>query len=79
LDRDCELEDYAPKRLTEEQQTKITDITNFLTGKASASFTSAKKEAAPTSDDFDFEENFTSTPSAPASVETDEDDFFADL
>jgi hypothetical protein len=78
LERDCELEDYAPKRLTEEQQAKITDITNFLTGKASASF-AAKKEAAPSSEDFDFEENFTSTPSSPASVETDEDDFFADL
>jgi hypothetical protein len=77
LDRDHDLEEYAPKRLTEEQQAKITEITNFLTGKASSSFSNAKKESKPSSDDFDFEEDF----SAPAStsVSEDEDDFFSDL
>jgi hypothetical protein len=77
LDREHDLEEYSPKRLTEEQQSKITEITNFLTGKASSSFSNAKQEAKPSSDDFDFEENF----SAPAStsVSEDEDDFFSDL
>jgi hypothetical protein len=34
LDREHQLE-FEPKKLTEEQQTKITDITNYLTGKSS--------------------------------------------
>ena len=41
----------------EEQQEKITEITNFLTGKASSSY-SQNKESKPSSDDFDFEDNF---------------------
>ncbi len=78
LERAFELEDFSPKHLTEEQQAKITEISNFLTGKASTSYQAA--QAKPTSDDFDFEENF----SAPAATSTatateDEDDFFADL
>ena len=78
LERDHDLEEYAPKKLTEEQQSKITEISNFLTGKASTSFNSAKAEAKPTSNDFDFEDNFsTSTPSKAA--DESEDDFFADL
>jgi hypothetical protein len=32
LDREHQLEEFEPKKLTEEQQTKITDITNYLTG-----------------------------------------------
>jgi hypothetical protein len=76
LDRDHDLEEYSPKSLTEEQQAKITEITNFLTGKASSSFPS-KSESKPSSDDFEFEDNF-STPTTSSSVE-DEDDFFNDL
>ena len=38
LKRDHELEEFAPKRLTEEQQAKINEITAYLTGKASANF-----------------------------------------
>lgn len=75
LDREVNLEDFAPKPLTEEQQAKITEISNFLTGKSSSSFSNAKAESKPSSDDFDFEDNF----SAPASTNTDEDDFFSDL
>jgi hypothetical protein len=78
LDRDHDLEEYSPKRLTEEQQSKITEIANFLTGKASSSFSNAKPEAKPSSDDFDFEENF-SAPASTTSVSEDEDDFFSDL
>jgi len=76
LEREHELEEYSPKRLTEEQQVKITEITNFLTGKASSSF-SGSKESKPSSDDFEFEDNF-STP-ATTSASEEEDDFFSDL
>ena len=78
LDRDHDLEEFSPKHLTEEQQAKITEITNFLTGKASSSFTNAKAESKPSSEDFDFDDNFSSTP-AKTTVTEDEDDFFADL
>ena len=77
LDREFDLEDFAPKKLTEEQHSKITEISNFLTGKASSSFNNAKAESKPSSDDFDFEDNF-STP-ASSSVDESEDDFFSDL
>jgi hypothetical protein len=77
VDRDHDLEEFSPKKLSDEQQAKITEITNFLTGKASSSFTNAKAEAKPSSEDFDFDDNFSTTSSATTS-ET-EDDFFADL
>ena len=79
LERSVELEDFSPKKLTEEQQVKITEITNFLTGKASSSFSSAKAESKPSSDDFSFEENFSEKTPATSTVSADEDDFFADL
>ena len=79
LDRENDLEDYSPKRLTDEQQAKITEISNFLTGKASASFNATKAESKPSSDDFDFDDNFTSTPKVATATTTDEDDFFGDL
>ncbi len=79
LDREHELEEYSPKRLTEENQSKITEITNFLTGKASSSFSHPKSESAPSSDDFSFDDNFSSKPTATTSATEDEDDFFADL
>jgi len=79
LDRDHDLEEFAPKKLTEEQQAKITEISNFLTGKASSSFSNPKQEAKPSSDDFDFEDNFSGKPAATTSASESEDDFFADL
>jgi len=75
LDREINLEDFAPKALTEEQQSKITQISNFLTGKASTSYSNAKAESKPTSEDFEFDDNL-STASA---SEEEEDDFFNDL
>ena len=78
LERSVELEDFAPKRLTEEQQVKITEITNFLTGKASSSFTN-RTEAKPSSDDFSFDENFSAKKPATTVASADEDDFFSDL
>lgn len=77
LEREFSLEDFSPKKLTDEQQSKITEITNFLTGKASSSFSNAKTEAKPSSDDFDFEDNFSTESSS--SISESEDDFFADL
>lgn len=77
LEREHDLEEFAPKKLTEEQQAKITEITNFLTGKSSGSFNSAKAESKPSSSDFDFEDNFSTT--SATSTSTDEDDFFNDL
>lgn len=76
LDREFNLEDFSAKKLTEEQQAKITEITNFLTGKSSSSY-SLTKESKPTSDDFDFEDNFSSK--SEISTDTDEDDFFKDF
>jgi hypothetical protein len=79
LDREHQLEDFEPRRLTEEQQSKISDITNFLTGKSSNSF--AAKESKPVSEDFEFEDNFAtpSTSTATSNGSEDEDDFFSDL
>lgn len=79
LDREHDLEEFAAKPLSEEQQAKITDITNFLLGKTSSSFSGSKTSSSastPSSDDFDFENNFSNDTS---DVEADEDDFFADL
>lgn len=77
LERSNELEDFAPKQLTDEQQAKINEISNFLTGKASASYPSANA-AKPASEDFEFEDSFTNTASTATATE-DEDDFFSDL
>jgi len=72
LNREHELEEYSPKRLTEEQQEKITEITNFLTGKASKGFNNKPK-----SDDFDLEEFVSSgTKETAKSNNDDDDDFF---
>lgn len=71
LKRDNNLEDFAPKRLTEEQQGKISEITNFLLGKTSSNFS----KPAVSSNDFDFEET-TSVASTSKDSSTDEDDDF---
>lgn len=78
LERDHDLEEYSPKRLTEEQQSKITEISNFLTGKASASFNNSKAESKPSSDDFSFDDNF-SAKTTSTSTNIEADDFFSDL
>jgi hypothetical protein len=78
LKRDHDLEEFAAKPLTEEQQVKISEISNFLTGKSSASFAGA---SAPTSNDFDFDEVATKVESGSsmASSSVDDDDFFKDF
>ena len=75
LKRDHELEDFAPKKLTDEEHDKINQITGFLTGKASGGFV---KQNKPTSDDFDFEETFTAPQKGTVEADSD-DDFFKDL
>ena len=75
LKREHELEEFAPKRLSEEQQAKINEITAYLTGKASASF---NKESKPSSDDFEIEGLVSSGSSSSSSTE-DEDDFFSEF
>ena len=72
LKRDFELEDFAPKKLNEEQKQKIDNIKAYLTGKGSTT------HATVSSDDFDFEEG-PETKTASKAVTEDEDDFFADI
>jgi len=76
LKRDHELEDFAPKRLTEEQQAKINEISAYLTGKASSSYQVASK---PTSDDFDIDGIVTSGSKETPTSNLDDDDFFSDF
>lgn len=88
LDRTVNVEDFAPKPLTEDQQAKISEITNFLLGKSSQGFVSTPKTtSSASSEDFDFDNDFDSTPgnavaesiSAPVTQDSEEDDFFSDL
>jgi hypothetical protein len=76
MKREHELEEYSPKKLSEEQQAKINEITNFLTGKASTSFASSK-ESKPSSDDFELDGLVSS--GTKEVVSSDEDDFFSDF
>lgn len=79
MKRDHELEDFGPKKLTEEQQSKINEIIGYLTGKASSSF-SASKESKPSTDDFSFDEvGSGSGTKSSSSGEDSEEDFFADF
>jgi hypothetical protein len=72
MKREHELEEFAPKRLTEEQQVKVNQITAYLTGKSTGnSFSSS----SPSSDDFELEGMVTSGTKATE----DEDDFFSDF
>ena len=79
LDRDHDLEEFGPKPLDEAQHAKITEITNFLTGKAATSYNNAKVESKATSDDFEFEDNFVKTTGVVESTEIEDDDFFSDM
>lgn len=79
-ERDHDLEEYSPKKLDEQQQSKINEIINFMTGKASSSFSNKQNESKPSSEDFDFDDNFSKSSKQPTTGGTsDEDDFFNDL
>jgi len=73
LNREHDLEEYAPKKLTEEQQVKVNQIAAFLTGKSTGSMSSS---STPSSDDFELEGLVTS---GSVAVPTEEDDFFSDF
>jgi hypothetical protein len=75
LNREHDLEEFEPKRLTEEEQAKITEISNFLTGKTSNSFQKAS------SNDFDVtsDEDFMTEDTFSSSSTSDDDDFFSDI
>ena len=73
--REHELEEFSPKKLSDEQQAKINEITAYLTGKASTSFAS-NKDSKPSSDDFELDGIVSS---GSKEVPADEDDFFSDF
>lgn len=75
IDREHDLEEFAAKKLSEEQEARITEISNFLTGKSSNGYQPTRQEAKPTSEDFEFEDNFESS----ASKSSTDDDFFSDF
>lgn len=72
LKRDHDLEEYSPKKLTEEQQVKVNQITAYLTGKSNGN---GMNNSTPSSDDFELEGMVTSG----SKVSADEDDFFSDF
>lgn len=76
LNREHDLEEFEPKRLTEEEQAKITEISNFLTGKTSNSFQKASSNDFDVTSDEDFmtEDTFSSS-----STSDDDEDFFSDI
>jgi hypothetical protein len=73
MNREHNLEDFAPKKLNEEQLNKIESISNFLLGRSSNTNTNSK----PSSDDFELDGLVTS--GSKAVVTEDEDDFFSDF
>jgi gp32 DNA binding protein like len=75
MKRDHELEDFGAKKLTDEQQAKINEITSYLTGKASSSYNTSSN-SKPSSDDFEVEGLVSS---GTVAVAEDEDDFFSDF
>jgi len=76
LDRDHNVEDFGPKALTDDQHSRITEISNFLTGKSSNSFNNSNGDA--TNEDFEFGDNFKTeeTEKETVSDDDDDDDFF---
>jgi len=76
LDRDHELADYAPKKLTPEQNTKIIEIKAFLTGSVPSGFGNTK----PSANDFDLEETLVPEENSFQTVsDTSDEDFFANM
>ncbi len=75
LDRDHNLEDFGPKALTDDQHSRITEISNYLTGKSSNSFNNSNSGDSATTEDFEFGDNFETEETATETVE-DDDDFF---
>ena len=66
LERGNNLEDFGPKDWTDEQQSRVTEIINYLTGK-----TSATASGTATNDDFSFDAVSEPTATVTESVSTD--------
>jgi hypothetical protein len=75
MKREHDLEEYAPKKLTEEQLVKVNQISAYLTGKSTPTFGGS---SSPSSDDFELE-SVVSSGSSVSSSSADEDDFFSDF
>lgn len=69
LKRDTDIEDFSPKPLTEEQDSKITEIINYLTGRTSAKAT----DSEPSSEDFSFDDASETETSSESSSDDDFD------
>jgi hypothetical protein len=81
LNREHDLEEFQAKKLTDEQQSKITDIVNYLSGRATLGF-EGRKTAQPAADDFNVTEDIISSeipPTAKKVASSKSDDFFDDL
>lgn len=77
MKRDHDLEEFAPKRWSEEQHAKVNEIIAFLSGKNSSGMSSK-----PQSDDFDFGDVVSGSSAVNSKVTAeadDEDDFFKDF
>lgn len=70
LDRTVNIEDFSPKKLTDEQLNKIEQITGVLTGK-----TSSISNNTVDSEDFDLESNTESSSTSTKSEDVDDFDF----
>lgn len=66
LNRDTDISDFSPKPLTEEQESKISEIINYLTGKSSGKTTGGE----PSEDDFSFDD---ASPESGESEKSDDD------
>jgi len=54
LSRDIQIEDFSPKPLSDEQESKVTEIINYLTGRTSGKVAASKSE--PDTSDFTFDD-----------------------
>ena len=80
LSRDIEIEAFAGREWTEEQQAKVTEAIDYLTGKTSAVSRSNSASADPQDkvEDFSFDDVSTNDESSESET-SDEDEDFADL
>jgi len=74
LNREHDLEEQAPKKLSEEHQGKINEIIGHLTGKSTNNYSGGSSK--PSSDDFELDGLVTSGTKEVSSTTTTDDDFF---
>ena len=74
LSRDVELESFAGKEWTDEQQTKVSDAIDYLTGKTSAASASQSNDNTEV-DDFSFDDVGSSDTKEPATADVSDGDF----